>query len=151
MVPSGWDASVAADYSYNGFWPSLRLAAARTALANDDLIIDDKRTTYRQHVLTAVAGTSLPVLVTTESSANLSMSYQYSQYGPADPLPVADPAGGIIRRPETGPLASINLVARLLERPQLGLFDQRPGRARDAADRCSCPTRPSAASTARPR
>jgi len=110
LVPSGWDASLVADYSYNGFCPSLRLAAARTALTNDDLIIDDKRTPYRQHTVTAVGGTSLPVLRTTESSTDLSLSYQYTQYGPADPLPVADPTGGIIRRPETGPLASINLA-----------------------------------------
>ena len=107
LVPTGGDASVRADYSYNGLWPSLQLSLTRTALRANDLIVDGSGRAYRQHRVGLGAGTTLPVLVKTDSSANLSFFYQYDQYGSADPLPVADPTAGITRPPETGPNGSV--------------------------------------------
>ena len=110
LVPSGGDASVRADYSYNGLWPSLTLTLTRTALLANDLIVDGAGHGYRQHRMSAGAGTSLPVLVKTDSSASLSFSYQYEEYGSADRLPVADPTAGITVPPETGPSGNLYLT-----------------------------------------
>ncbi len=99
-----------ADYSYNGLWPSLQLTFTRTALQANDLVVDDSDRAYRQHRISGTGTVSLPVLVKTDSSASVAMSYQYEAYGPADPLPVADPTAGIVRPPETGPNASVFLT-----------------------------------------
>jgi Tol biopolymer transport system component len=110
LVPSGGDASVRADYSYNGLWPSFSATLTRTALLANDLVIDGAGRAYRQHRMSAGGGVGLPILVKTDASASLSMSYQYEQYGMADRLPVADPTAGITQPPETGPNASLFLT-----------------------------------------
>ena len=44
-----------------------------------------------------------------DASSDLSLSYTRSDYGPADPLPVADPTAGITIPPEKGPDANFNI------------------------------------------
>jgi len=110
LVPFDGDASVRADYSYNGLWPSFSLTAARTALRSYDLIIDGAGQPYRQHRQSVGGSIGLPILVKPDASAGLSLSYNYEQYGPADPLPVADPTAGITVPPETGPAANLSLT-----------------------------------------
>jgi Tol biopolymer transport system component len=108
LVPSTiGDTSARVDYTYSGLWPLLQLSASRTAVLAYDLIIDDHYTSYRQHQGSVSAGTTLPILVKTDSSANLAFTYVYSQYGPADRVPVADPTAGITVPPETGPDARL--------------------------------------------
>ena len=73
------------------------------------MIIDGVNTLYRQHVLNASASTRMTYLQTPSSSGELSFGYDYTAYAPADPLPIADPTGGIVIRPEVGPDASLFL------------------------------------------
>jgi Tol biopolymer transport system component len=109
LLPSDGDASVRADYTYNGLWPSLQLTATRTALRAYDLVVDGAGRGYRQHRASAGGGVSLPILVKTDASASFSLFYQYEVYGSADRLPVADPTAGITIPPETGPSAGLSL------------------------------------------
>jgi Tol biopolymer transport system component len=106
-VPAGGDASVRVDYFYNRLWPQLVLSGTRTAVRAGDLIIDGNPTGYRQHVLTGSASMGLPYLRRADASGDLAFGYNYVAYGPADPLPVADPTRGINRAPETGPDANL--------------------------------------------
>jgi hypothetical protein len=110
LVPTDGDASVRADYSYNGFWPSFSLAVSRTALRASDLIVDGAGRDYRQHHASGSAGVSLPLLVKTDASASLSLAYQYDRSWSADPLPVGDPTAGIVVPPQTGATAGFSLT-----------------------------------------
>ncbi|HET6147693.1 MAG TPA: hypothetical protein VFH68_09180 [Polyangia bacterium] len=110
LVPTDGDASVRADYSYNGLWPSLQLTATRTALRSYDLTVDGVGRGYRQHRQSAGGSIGLPILVKSDAFASLSLSYSYEQYGSADPLPLADPTSGITIPPETGPSAGVSLT-----------------------------------------
>jgi hypothetical protein len=58
-------------------------------------------------VVGGTASTRLTYLQTPSSSGELSFGYDYNAYGPADPVPVADPTGGIIVKPEIGPDANV--------------------------------------------
>jgi len=109
LVPSGGDVSAAVGYSYTGLFPSFDLAFRRTAQNVPGLIIDGNNTIYRQHVLNGSASTRLTYLQTPSSSGELSFGYDYTAYAPADPIPVADPTGGIVIRPEVGPDANLFL------------------------------------------
>jgi hypothetical protein len=101
------DTSVRVDYTYSGLWPLLQLSASRTAVLAGDLIIDDRYRSYTQLQESVSGAATLPILVKTDSSANLSFQYVYTQYRPADAVPVADPTAGITVLPETGPDARL--------------------------------------------
>ena len=109
LVPTAGDPSLSASYNYYRFWPSLNLSASRAAATAGDLSFNGHQQNYRQHQ-TAVSGSiGLPILRRVDSSGDLSMSYQVLQYGPADPLPIADPTGEITVPPETGPNTNFGL------------------------------------------
>jgi hypothetical protein len=107
LVPLIGDPSVNIGYSYTRLFPSFDLSFRRTAQQVPGLIIDGVNTAYRQHVVGGTASTRLTYLQTPSSSGELSFGYDYNAYGPADPIPVADPTGGIIVKPEIGPDANV--------------------------------------------
>jgi Tol biopolymer transport system component len=109
LLPLDGDPSVAIGYSYRRLFPSFDLAFRRTAQMQPGLVIDGVNTLYRQHVLNGSASTRVSYLQTPSSSGELSLGYDYTAYAPADPLPVADPTGGIVVRPEIGPDANLYL------------------------------------------
>jgi dipeptidyl aminopeptidase/acylaminoacyl peptidase len=110
LIPGDGDASVRLDYAYQRLWPSLALTLTRSAVLASDLIIDGAPVSYRQHAASGSASVGLPVLVEPEAQGNLAFGYTYSAYGPADPLPVADPTHGITIKPQTGPDANLFLT-----------------------------------------
>jgi Tol biopolymer transport system component len=107
IVPAGGDASARLDYVYNGFWPSLTFTLTRSALAASNLVMDGANVSYRQHASSASVSMGLPFLRRADASADLSFGYSYSVYGPADPIPLAEPTAGITIKPETGPDANL--------------------------------------------
>lgn len=109
LVPGDGDASVAVGYSYTRLFPSFDIAFRRTSQRVPGLIVDGVDTLYRQHVLNASASTRITYLLTPSSSGDLAFGYNYTAYAPADPLPIADPTGGIVIRPEIGPDAGLFL------------------------------------------
>jgi hypothetical protein len=109
LIPTAADPSLSAYYTYARFWPLYALAATRAAATGGDLSVNGRQTNYRQHQTALSGSIGLPVLRRVDSSGDLSMSYQYLQYGPADPLPIADPTGEITIPPETGPNTNFNL------------------------------------------
>ncbi|HEY4183924.1 MAG TPA: hypothetical protein VGP07_02600 [Polyangia bacterium] len=110
QIPTGGDPSLALNYTYARFWPQFNFGLSRAAATqNYDLIIDGQYRPYRQHAIVASGSFSLPVLRRADAQGDLSFSYVRSDYGPADPLPVADPTGGITIPPKTGPDASVGL------------------------------------------
>ena len=109
LLPLDGDPSFAINYSYRRLFPSFDVGLRRTAQRVPGLIIDGVNTLYRQHVLGGSASTRVTYLQTPSSSGELSLGYDYTAYGPADALPVADPTGGIIVRPEVGPDANLYL------------------------------------------
>ena len=128
LVPTDGDASVRADYSYNGLWPSFQATLTRTALQANDLVIDGAGHAYRQHRMSASGGVGLPIL---RQDRLVGQSVAF--------LPVRavrhgrSPAGRRSDRrdhPTAGdrPRRQHLLRAQLFEREVLALFDQRPGR-----------------------
>jgi Tol biopolymer transport system component len=109
LVPTIGDPSINVGYSYTRLFPSFDLNFRRTAQQIPGLVVDGVNTNYRQHVIGGTASTRLTYLQTASSSGELSFGYDYNAYGPADPLPVADPTGGIIVKPEIGPDANVFL------------------------------------------
>ena len=55
------------------------------------------------------ASTRMTYLQTPSSSGELSFGYDYNAYGPADPLPIADPTAASSSQPEIGPDANVFL------------------------------------------
>ncbi|MEP6652784.1 MAG: hypothetical protein ABJA82_05470 [Myxococcales bacterium] len=109
LVPTAGDPSLSAYYNYYRFWPLLSLAASRAAATGHDLSFGGHQQDYRQHQFALSGSVGLPVLRRVDSSGDLSLSYQYLQYGPADQLPIADPTGEITIPPETGPNTNFSL------------------------------------------
>jgi dipeptidyl aminopeptidase/acylaminoacyl peptidase len=107
LVPGSGDPSLALSYTYAGLWPSLSLSLTRSATKAYDLVVDGSATGYLQHAISASAFMGLPVLRRPESSADVSFGYAYTAYGPADPLPIADPTQGITVPPQIGPDADL--------------------------------------------
>jgi hypothetical protein len=103
QIPTAGDPSLSAYYNYYRFWPVLSLSAARAAAVAGDLRVNGRQQDYRQHQLAVSGSVGFPVLRRVESSGDLFLSYQVLRYGPADPLPIADPTGEITIAPETGP------------------------------------------------
>ncbi len=109
LIPVDPDPSLSLSYSYYRFWPSLNLTATRAAAVNNDLFVGGRQQNYRQHLVAVSGAVGLPVLRRVNSYGDLSLSYQYLQYGPAKDLPIADPTGEITLPPETGPNTSFGL------------------------------------------
>ena len=110
QIPTAADPSLALSYSYARFWPLFGFGLTRAAATqNNSLIVDGQYRSYRQHAVVAAGSVSLPVLRRADAQGDLSFSYTRSDYGPADPFPVADPTGGITIPPQTGPDASVNV------------------------------------------
>jgi hypothetical protein len=109
LVPEALDPSLLATYSYYRFWPSLNLTLSRVAAHANDLSVNGFQQTYRQHQFAATGSVGIPILRRVASYGDLSLVYQYFNYGPADPLPVADPTAQITVPPETGPNTSFGL------------------------------------------
>ena len=107
LLSGDLDPSVSVYYAYNRLWPSFALSARRSAQTANDLVFGGTNVNYRQHTLGASASVGLPVLQTADASANVSLGYDYTAYGPADPLPVADPTGPATIPPERGPDADV--------------------------------------------
>jgi hypothetical protein len=105
LIPTALDPSLSLAYNYARFWPLLSVGLTRAATTEGDLYIDGRSTRYRRHLETGSASLSLPVLRNVESSADLSFFYRYLDYGPAHPIPVADPTALSTNPPETGPYA----------------------------------------------
>ena len=101
------DTSFRVDYSYNRIWPQLSLAATRTSLLANDLIVDGARANYKQLSATGSGTVSLPVLRTPASSGDVAFGYSYAAYAPAGTLPATDPTRGITLPPEIGPDANL--------------------------------------------
>jgi len=107
LVPFQGDPSVNVGYSYTRLFPSFDFNFRRTAQEVPGLVIDGVNTQYRQHVVGGTVSTRLTYLQTPAASGELSFGYDYNAYGPADPLPLADPTGGIVIPPERGPDANV--------------------------------------------
>jgi len=101
------EVSAAVAYSYTRLFPSLDLSFRRTAQRVPGLIIDGVNTLYLQHVIGLTASTTMTYLQRPSASGQLSFGYDYNAYGPANPLPLADPTSGIVVRPEIGPDANV--------------------------------------------
>ncbi|HEX2658463.1 MAG TPA: hypothetical protein VHU40_09330, partial [Polyangia bacterium] len=109
-IPTGGDPSLSLSYSYARFWPMLSVGITRAAATRDyELIVDGAYKPYRQHAIVAAGSLGFPVLRRADASADLTLTYTRSDYGPADQFEVADPTGGITIPPPTGPDASFNL------------------------------------------
>jgi Tol biopolymer transport system component len=109
LIPTALDPSVGLFYNYARFWPLLSFGLTRAATTETDLYIDGRSTPYRRHLESGSASLSLPVLRTVEANADLSFYYRYLDYGPADPLPVADPTALATGPPEMGPYADFGV------------------------------------------
>jgi Tol biopolymer transport system component len=107
LVPSNGDASGSLSYSYNRLWPALSISLSRTDQITPGLVIDGVNTNYRQRSENLTAATDLPILHNADAQGDLSIAYDYAAYGPADPLPVGEPTGGITVRPSVGPYADL--------------------------------------------
>jgi Tol biopolymer transport system component len=108
-LPTAGDPSLRAGYQYARFWPTLGVSASRFASAESDLIVDGVRQTYRRHAISVSGGINLPVLRRVDASSDLGFQYVYTDYAPANPLPIADPTSEATRPPETGPDAGFVL------------------------------------------
>jgi Tol biopolymer transport system component len=111
FAPLDGEPSARIDYSYLRLWPEFSFNLRRTAVRTGGLIVDGSDTIYKQHILGGSATMRLPVLKTPQSDANLTLSYDYVAYGPADPLPITLPGEGIVRPPERGPDAFVTIGA----------------------------------------
>ena len=110
QVPTAGDPSLALGYTYSRFWPQLSVGLSRAAATqNYQLVVDGNYRPYVQHAIVGSAAIGFPVLRRADASSDLSLSYTRSDYGPADPLPVADPTAGITIPPATGPDANFNI------------------------------------------
>ena len=107
LVPFQGDPSISVGYAYTRLFPTFELSLRRTAQNVPGLVIDGVDTIYRQHLLGGTVATRLTYLQTPSSSGELSFGYDYNAYAPADPLPVADPTGGIVVPPARGPDANV--------------------------------------------
>ena len=109
LVPTAADPSLLAYYTYARFWPLLSVAVSRAAGTAYDLSVNGTQVPYRQHQVAASGNVGFPVLRRADSSGDLSLSYQVLDYGPANPLPIADPTGEITIPPETGPNTNLSI------------------------------------------
>ena len=112
LLSTELDPSVALAYSYNRLWPSFGLSARRAAQEVGGLVLGGVNVGYRQNVVGASASVGLPVLVTAAASADVTFGYDYTAYGPADPIPVADPTAPSTIAPERGPDADVYVLSR---------------------------------------
>src|SRR6185436_13734976 len=108
-IPTALDPSLAASYQYARFWPTLGVGVTRAATTEYDYSVAGVQQPYRRHTVTASGSVTLPVLRRAESSSNLSLSYVYRDYGPADPFPIADPFSEATHPPEMGPNTNFNI------------------------------------------
>ena len=83
---------------------------------------------------------ALTYLQTPSSSGDLSFGYDYSAYGPADPIPVGDPTGGITVKPEIGPDADSSVLV-VLQRPLAGTTRSATRRGATSRSTSGSPTR----------
>ena len=114
-------------------FPSFDSPSGAPAQRVPGLIIDGVDTLYRQHVLNGSAAIAHDrTCRRRRRRADLSFGYDYTAYGPADPLPIADPTGGIVSPAGARTRRRPVPVVVLLQRPQLALLDQRPGGARSS-------------------
>ncbi|HVV52260.1 MAG TPA: hypothetical protein VHO06_21505 [Polyangia bacterium] len=109
LFPSGGSPSAQVAYANYRFWPILGLTLTKVDLVTTGLIVDGRNLDYTQRTESLTASAQLPVLRTADASANLTLAYDYSAYGPVSPIPVGDPTGGITVKPEVGPYADLKL------------------------------------------
>jgi len=69
--------SAAGSYSYNRFWPRLRVAVSRNAARRSGVEIDGRNTLFIEEVMGLTAGFSLPVHRDAWARANLSIDYDF--------------------------------------------------------------------------
>jgi hypothetical protein len=69
------DVSVGASYSYRRLWPSLSVAAARSATQRGGVILDGVNTRYSEENWALTASFGMPVLRTTDGEGTLSFAY----------------------------------------------------------------------------
>jgi len=113
LLPTEGPPSIAGSYTYGRFWPALGLSARRTVQeVPSGLNFEGQNLPYRQLVAGVSGSVGLPIGRTATSSTDVSFGYDYTAYGPADPLPVADPTAPITVRPESGPDADVFVSTR---------------------------------------
>ncbi len=69
------DVSFGGAYSYNRFWPSLRVAAGRNANRRGGVVIDGVNTNFDEDVYRLTFSAGLPVLRQARGSANINLDY----------------------------------------------------------------------------
>jgi hypothetical protein len=74
---SSGDASIGGSYSLNYLWPTLRIAANRSANERGGYRIDGVNTRFVEEALALTASVQLPVLRDPEATASLSLDYDY--------------------------------------------------------------------------
>jgi hypothetical protein len=103
--PVGWQVN----YIYNRLWPSFSASFARSDAMSSGLIVGDSNLTYKQHTDSFSGSVGLPVMRRADSSADVSLGYDYSAYGMVGAVPVGDPTGPITVLPQGGPFADLRL------------------------------------------
>jgi len=110
QIPTAGDPSLSLAYSYARFWPLFGFGLTRAAATREnELVVDGHYQSYRQHAVVVTGNISFPILRRADASGDLSLVYTRSDYGPAEPFPVADPTGGITIPPPTGPDATFGI------------------------------------------
>ncbi|HXT98701.1 MAG TPA: hypothetical protein VN853_20545 [Polyangia bacterium] len=110
LVPlTGGGPSAQVSYTNLRFWPALNLTLTKVDLITNGLIVDNQNLDYTQRNLSLGASTSLPVLRTPDANSDISLTYNYTAYGPISRIPVADPTGAITIKPQIGPYADLKL------------------------------------------
>lgn len=104
-------ATFAGSYAYNRFWPSLRLAGARTINSAGGRVIDGQNRAYTEELWSGSASVNLPVLRTPELSGDLGLGYAIDWLRNLDGMPAPRPDQGVPRAPEVGVIAGVTVRA----------------------------------------
>lgn len=101
------DINFAANYSYQGTWPSLNLGVAHALVPKGGLQIDGRNLQYDERDWSFGAGLGLPLLRRVYASSDLFFSYNFTYAVNETPLPPPDPSALVPVLPETGRIAGL--------------------------------------------
>ena len=101
------DVQFAANYSYNGLWPSLNMGVAHALQKRGGLLINGSDIGWDADVWSFGTSVDLPILRHIVSASDLVFSYDYAWTRNKTPIPsqVIDPSAPIPELPETGSTA----------------------------------------------
>ncbi|HVT07140.1 MAG TPA: hypothetical protein VHO67_06765 [Polyangia bacterium] len=108
-IPTGGRPAWQVSYTYNRLWPTLSVSASESDTLSRGLIVGDQNLSYRQRTFSASGSVDLPVIRRADASADVTLGYDYSDYGLVGSVPIADPTGPITVKPAEGPFADLRL------------------------------------------